>query len=121
MGNDELTSVRERLEGLKKNPKRVPKPLDIIPEREKEPVGEGMLTSERLFQQKVEKAIKRIDSIKDKMKTSDNFINYFYDLKQAEKEFLDLLAEAEEKHVDFSESFVKKIISVKSRIRSKIR
>lgn len=121
MGNDELVSVRERLENLKKNPKQVPKPLDLIPERESRPLGDGMFTFERLFQQKVEKAIKKIESVKTRMKTSDMFMNYFYDLKEAEKEFLDLLAKAEEKHVDFPDSFLKKVEAVKSRIRARIR
>lgn len=121
MENDDLVSVRERLENLKKNPKPVPKPLDLIPERDSKPIGEGMLTFERLFQQKVEKAIKEIEIIKKRMITSDMFVNYFYDLKRAEKEFLGLLKEAEEKHVDFPNSFLKRIDAVKSKIRSKIR
>lgn len=121
MGNDKLVSVRERLENLKKNPKQVSMPLDIIPEKESRPLGDGMLTFERVFQQKIEKAIKRIDSVKDRMNSSDMFMNYFYDLKQAENEFLDLLAKAEEKHVEFPENFMKRIESVKSKIRTKIR
>lgn len=121
MENDDLVSVRERLENLKKNPKQVPKPLDLIPERVPKPIGEGMLTFERLFQQKVEKSINKIESIKKRMITSDMFVNYFYDLKHAEKEFLGLLKEAEEKHIDFPSSFLKKIDAVKAKIRSKIR
>ena len=122
MGNDELITVRERLERLKKNPKKVPKPLDVIlPEREHKPVSEGSLTSEKIHQKKVEKVIKRIESIKEKMKTSETFINYFYDLKQAEKEFLTLLETAEEKHIDFSDEFAERIKEVKNKIRTKIR
>lgn len=121
MGNDELVSVKERLEKLKENPLQVPKPLDIIPERDVRPIGDGMFTFERVFQQKVEKLIKKIESIKSKMATSDTFVNYFYDLKKVEKEFLELLEKAEEKHVDFPDNFVKKIDLVKSKIRSKIR
>lgn len=121
MKNEELVSVKERLENLKKNPKPVPRPFDLIPERDPKPIGEGMLTFERLFQQKVEKAINKIDSMKKRMITSDMFVNYFYDLKRAEKEFLDLLKEAEGKHVDFPSSFLKKIDAVKAKIRSRIR
>jgi len=121
MRNDELVSVRERLEKLKDNPKQVPKPLDIIPDKDRKPIGDGMLTFERVFQQKVEKAIKKIESVKERMTTSNMFMNYFYDLKQAEKEFLDLLEKAEEKHVEFPSNFVKKIELIKSKIRSKIR
>ncbi len=80
-----------------------------------------MLTFERVFQQKLEKAIKKMDSIREKMKTSTTFINYFYDLKQAEKEFLDLLEKVEEKHIDFPDNFVKRIEDAKSKIRFKIR
>ena len=112
-----MVSVRERLENLKKNPKPVPKPLDLIPEREEKPIGDGMLTFERVFHQKVEKAIKRMESIKEKMKNSSSFVNYFYDLKQAEKEFLELLEQAEEKHIDFPDNFVKRIEEAKSKIR----
>ena len=121
MGNDELVSVRERLEKLKDNPKQVPKPLDLIPEKDRKPIGDGMLTFERVFQQKLEKAIKKIESVKERMTTSNMFMNYFYDLKQAEKEFLDLLEKAEEKHVEFPSNFIKRIEAVKSKIRSKIR
>ncbi|MBU4502846.1 MAG: hypothetical protein KKA79_09700 [Nanoarchaeota archaeon] len=121
MNNEELMSVRERLERIKEKPKEVPKPLDIIPEKDRRPIGDGMLTFERQFLQKVEKAIKKIESIKDQMKSSDNFLNYFYDLKNAEQDFLKLLNEAEEKHVDFPENFVKRVAEVKKNIRSKVR
>lgn len=121
MGNDELISVRERLENLKKKPKMVPRPLDLIPERDRKPIGDGMLTFERVFQQKIEKAIKKIESIKEKMKNSNGFFNYFYDLKQAEKEFSEVLEKAEEKHVEFPDNFIKKIEIVKKNLRSKIR
>lgn len=121
MGNDDLTSVRERLENLKKNPKCVPKPLAIIPQRDGRPTSESMLTFERLFQQKVDKAITKIESIKEKMKSSETFTSYFYDLKKAEQEFLDLLKTAEEKRVEFPDNFNKKIEETKSKIRSKIK
>lgn len=122
MGNDELTSVRERLEKLKENPRKVPKPLaPVLPERERRSISDGMLTFERVFQQKVEKAIKKIEAVKARMEASQNFANYFYDLKEAEKEFLEILTKAEEKHVEFPAGFIKKIEAVKSKIRSKIR
>lgn len=121
MANEELTSVRERLENLKKNPQRVSRPSDLIPEKDLKPIGDGMLTFERLFQQKVEKAIRKIESIKERMTSSEGFMNLFYELKTAEMEFLDLLKKAEEKHVDFPNNFLKRIEEVKSRIRSKIR
>ena len=122
MRNDELITVRERLERLKKNPKKVPKPLDVvIPEKEHKPAPESSLTSEKVHQKKVEKVIKKIESIKEKMKTSETFINYFYDLRQAEKEFLVLLEKAEEKNIDFSDEFAKRIKEVKNKIRTKIR
>jgi len=121
MENDKLLTVRERLERLKNNPKKVPKPLDMMPEkRAPEPVPEATLNFEKEFQQKAEKAIKNIESVKNKMKGSKSFINYFYDLKKVEKEFLNILQEAEEKHIEFPENFLKKIESVKSTIRSKI-
>lgn len=121
MGNDELTSVRERLENLKKNPKEVPKPLDLIPEKERKPLGDGMFTFERIFHQKVEKAIRKIEGIKEKMTSSQGFMNLFYDLKDAEQQFLGLLKEAEEKHIDFPDSLLKRIEEIKDKIRSKIR
>lgn len=121
MDNEELLSVRERLEKIKENPRDVPKPLDIIPEKDRRPIADGQLTFERNFQQKVEKSMKKIDLIKDKMQTSDNFLNYFYDLKKAEQELFVLLDEAEEKHIEFSENVVKRIEIIKSNIRSKIR
>ena len=120
MDNEELASVRERLEKLKKEHKSVPKPLDEIPDRNR-PVGDNMFTFERMFQQKIEKAIRKIENMKERMKTSENFVNYFYDLKQAENEFLELLSKAEEKHVDFPDNFIQRISSIKDKIRSKIR
>lgn len=122
MANEDLVSVRQRLENLKKNPIYVPMPLDnIVPDKEAKPIGGGELTFGKLLQQKIDKVIKKIELIKEKMKTSDTFMNHFYDLKNTEKEFLELLAKAEEKHVTFPSTFAKKIDEIKGNIRSKIR
>lgn len=122
MASEDLVSVRQRLENLKKNPRYVPMPLDnIVPDKEAKPMGEGELTFGKLLQQKIDKVIKKIELIKEKMKTSDTFMNHFYDLKNAEKEFLGLLGQAEEKHVTFLSAFAKKIDEIKGNIRSKIR
>lgn len=119
MGNEELTPMRERLENLKKNPKCVPKPLDLVPEKDRRPLGEGMFTFEKMFQQKIEKAIQKIESLKNKMNASETFANYYYDMKRAEKEFLEIVAKAEEKQIDFPANFASKIESIKSKIRMK--
>lgn len=121
MGNDELTPMRERLENLKKNPKCVPKPLDLVPEKDRRPLGEGMFTFEKMFQQKIEKTIQKIEALKNKMNTSEMFADYYYDMKRAEKEFLDLVAKAEEKQTEFPANFVSRIESIKSKIRMKTR
>jgi len=121
MGNDELTTVRERLENLKKKSRDVPKILESVPERERRPVGDGMYTFERVFQQKVDKAIKKIGFLKEKMEDSENFLNLFYDLKRAEEEFLKLLEEAEKRKLDFPDNFKNQIEEVKSQIRQRIR
>lgn len=121
MSNNNLVSVRERLENLKKNPRNVPSVLDSVPDRERKPLDDGMYTFERVFQQKVDKAIKKVDLLKERMEDSENFLNFFYDLKKAENEFLDLLAEAEKRKIDFPDNFKKQIEEVKSQIRQKIR
>ncbi|MDP2906998.1 MAG: hypothetical protein Q8O03_03590 [Nanoarchaeota archaeon] len=121
MGNDELVSVRERLENLKKNSRDVPKVLESVPDRERRPLGDGMYTFERVFQQKVEKVIKRIEFLKERMEDSENFLNLFYDLKRVENEFLDLLAEAGKRKIDFPDNFNKQIEDIKSQIRQRIR
>jgi len=117
MGNNELVSVRERLENLRKNPKHVPRPLDLLPEREKKPLGEGMFTLDRVYQQKIEKAISKLEVLKNKMKSSEMFSSYYYDLKKAEKEFIDVIAEAESKKLDFPENFLKRVADIKRTLR----
>ncbi len=121
MSNDELVSVRERLENLKKNPYPFQNVLENLPERERKPIGDGMFTFERVFQQKVEKAVKRIDVLKERMQDSEMFINLFHDLKKAENEFLELLAEAEKRKLTFPDNFNKRIEEIKSQIRQRIR
>ena len=121
MSNDELVSVRERLEKLKKNSQDIPNVLESVPDRERRPLGDGMYTFERIFQQKVEKAIKKVEILKERMEDSENFLNLFYDLKKAENEFLDLLAEAEKRKIDFPDNFNKQIEEIKNQIRQRIR
>lgn len=121
MSNDELVSVRERLENLKKNSQNVPSVLESVPDRERRPLGDGMYTFERVFQQKVDTVIKKVELLKERMEDSENFLNFFYDLKKAENEFLDLLAEAEKRKIDFPDNFKKQIEEIKSQIRQRIR
>lgn len=121
MSNDELPSVRERLENLKRGYQNVPKILESVPDREKQPLGDGMYTFERVFQQKVEKILKKIEFLKERMEDSENFLNFFYDLRRLEDELLVLLAEAEKRKIDFPDNFKKRVEEVKSQIRQKIR
>ncbi len=113
-----LRTVKERLEELRLNPKPVQAPLNSL--REQAPVIERKEPSQdQLVQARIDKAIKRLEAVKQKMEKTDSYLSLFYDLKAAEKEFLDSIEEANAQGVDLPETFQAKVELTKSRIKSR--
>ncbi len=104
-----MESVKERLEKLREKHSIVAKPLG----EKKEP----KLSMDAVYQKKLENALTKIEAIKKKMEIGTSFLNYYNDLKAAEKEFLDILNEAREKGVVFTEQFEKKVKETEKNIR----
>jgi len=77
------------------------------------------LTIDKVYRAKVEKAMKSIESITQKTKTSGTYLSMYYDLKKAEDEFTSVLDEAKQKHVEFTPEFSDKIEAVKKRLRTR--
>jgi hypothetical protein len=119
-GDENLVSVRERLEDLKHQKRPVPKPLGPKFFPENQPSEEKKtITPESVMQGKIEKAMGNVEALQKKMHDSpSSYLSLFYDLKQAEKGFLDLLSEAEDKQVALSGTVMARIAKVKSKIRS---
>ena len=114
-----LKSVKERLEEMKKKNVVVPRPLDI-PQILKVPNPESeLITIDKVYRGKVEKAMKSIEVINQKIKTSGTYLNMYYNLKRAEDEFLAVLDEAKQKHIEFSPEFSDRIEAVKKRLRTR--
>jgi len=113
-----MDSVRERLERMKNNPRRVPSPLpnnEINPKSEK-----GLLSPESVFLRKIEKSMSQIKEIQSKMNSdSGQYLSLYYDLKKYEKEFLDLIDDPEIKFLDLPEMSMRRIKDLQSKIRNK--
>ncbi len=117
---EEVVSVRDRLESLKERPKLVRRPIEpTFPDMNKKEEGKKVITPESVMQKKIEKAMSKIEEYKKKMHNSPNsYLSLFYDLKQAEKDFLTLLEEADSKSVTFSGTTLSRIEKVKKQIRA---
>ncbi len=101
-----LESVFSRLKRLKEQ-EQEPKPRQVInpfTKKEEKPIVERpRLSKETIFTGKVERAILKMEGIDKKMRESDMYLNYYDELNQAKKEFLEVLKEAENHQVDFPE------------------
>lgn len=112
-----LRTVKERLQEMKVKPKSVNLPLDsrreqvMVMER-KEPSQENLVSS------RIDKAMKRVEAVKQKMERTDSYLGLFYDLRAAEKEFLDSLDEANAKGIDLPETMQLKVESMKAKIKA---
>lgn len=110
-----LRTVKERLQELRTNPKQVQMPIM----REQPQVIERKEPSQdQQVQARIDKAIKRLEAVKQKMEKTDSYLSLFYDLRAAEKEFLDSVEEANVKGVDLPQTFQTKIELTKSKIKS---
>ncbi len=64
------------------------------------------------LQQKLDKLMRNIEETEKRMKTSSNYLNYYYDLQKMEKEFLQLCGQIDKYDTDFNEFspiFVRKL------------
>ena len=113
-----LRSVKERLEELKVKPKAVNLPLDTNRREQVTVLERKEPRQESLVQARVDKAMKRVEAVKQKMERTDSYLGLFYDLRAAEKEFLESLEEANSKAVDLPETMQAKIEILKSKIKT---
>lgn len=118
-----LRSVKERLEELKVKPKPAVftgSPLGALSTNHEQPavMPKKEPSDENLVQARVDKAMKRIESIRQKMEKTDSYLGFFYDLKAAEKEFFDSLEEANAKAVELPQTMQNKVEIFKNKIKS---
>jgi hypothetical protein len=111
-----MSSVRERLEKLKNQPRRVEpalRPNEIAPSAEK-----VLLSPESVFMRKVEKLMKGIDELKKKMHSdTGQYLSLYYDLKKAEQDFIEAVEDADMDYLDVPRVFLQKIEQYKSKIK----
>ena len=116
-----LITVKERLEKLMGGSTPTSKsfsndrvlPVQVGNEEDK------LITPSKVMQQKIEKSIRKLEDYHFKMhKDSESYLALFYDLKKAEKEFQDLLKEAEDKKISIPSPFIKRIEAVRANIRN---
>lgn len=116
MHAQQKSQVLQRLEGLRENPRPVPRPLEVVEKRE-EPKKE-LLDHDSMLTAKLDRAIKRIDMLRGKMLKADSYLSLFYELKVAEKEFVEAYNEVKAKDVDLTPMLEQKAEQVKGNLRS---
>jgi len=111
-------TVRERLEKMGTTFKPVPRALGnerVIQAEENKP-----FTPSKVMQQKIEKVIRVIEGYHAKMNNdSESYLALFYDLKKTEKEFIDLLKEAEQRKLNIPSPFIRRIEAIRAKINDK--
>jgi len=113
-----MSKVRERLEKLKNQSYRPGLPLsedEINPRPEK-----VLLSPESIFMKKIEKLMKKIVGVKQKMHSdSGQYLSLYYDLKKFETEFLETVDDPEIQYLDLPDIFVQKIDEFRQKIKNK--
>ena len=109
-----METMRDRLEKLKNQRWGIPKPID------KDVTGvHQKITPESLFMKKLDKSMSNIESIRKKvLADSNSYLSLFYELRKAEKEFLEILKEKEDKELMLPDHYLNKIEDVKNKIRN---
>ena len=109
-------TVRQRLEKLKNTPT-----YGVYePRREERPREEKLLTPETIYMKKVDKCIAIVESLRTKMHSgTDQYISLYQELKKAEEDFLSLLQDPEQKHMDLPSAFVSKVENTKKKLLTK--
>jgi len=109
--------MRNRLERLKQNPVNVRRPLtvdDLDPQPSKR-----LITPETVYMRKVERVMMKHTETKRKMLSgSDQYLSLYHELKKAENDFLDLLADPEIKYLDLPDVFLQKIEEMKKKLQT---
>ncbi len=114
-----VESIRERLERLKNAPPKVTLPLSDQ-ERSTPTERKPMITPESVYMRKVEKLIANLESMKARMKSdSGQYLSMYYDLKKAEKEFLESIEEPEAKFYDLPDAFLHRVAAIREKIETK--
>jgi hypothetical protein len=110
-------SMRERLERLRnKGPVRPPLSREDL---DSEPTKK-LLSPESLYMKKVDKLVTNMINLKKKMSgDSGSYLSLYYDLKKAEKQFLDALEDPEVQFLDMPEFWTQKIEDIKKQVLSK--
>ena len=78
----------------------VPRPLDLAPERKEPAIKKEVVSPDDAVVNKLDKAVKKLDTLRGKMLKADSYLSFFYELKIAEKEFLEAFNEVQTKDVD---------------------
>ncbi len=112
------SNVRRRLETLQDMPSMAPKPLSEKFYRERVADERKVEIPENTAIKNVEAALRKVDTIRQKMEKTNSFLSYFYDMKKAEAELVVALKEAEEQMVDLPPHLMPKIEQAKAKMRN---
>ncbi len=113
-----ISNVRRRLETLHDMPSVAPKPLSDRFYREKVAEEKKVDLPENETIRNVEAALRKVETIRQKMDKSNSFLSYFYDLKKAEAELVAALKNAEEQMVDLPPHLAPKVEQAKAKMRN---
>ncbi len=119
MQAQEKSQVLQRLESMQSDPRPSPRPLDFVSER-KEPqqVRAVPQNQEAPLVNNLDKAIKKLDMLRGKMLKADSYLSLFYELKVAEKEFVDAYNEVQAKDADLPPMMQQKADQLKANLRT---
>tara|TARA_Y100000310_G_C20506256_1_gene726561 strand:+ start:56 stop:394 length:339 start_codon:yes stop_codon:yes gene_type:complete len=107
-----MSTVRDRLVKLKNRPTR-----GLPPIRRETPRDSVLLSPEITFIRKIESLIKNIQVIRRKMMSdSGQYLSLYYDMKKAQKVFLEAVEDPEMQYLDLSDVFQKRVNEMKQLI-----
>ena len=115
-----VESIKERLERLQKSPPKVTLPF-AEEEREVEVERrQPTITPETVYMRNIEKLMTNLETLKAKMKQdSGQYLSMYYDMKKAEKEFLDAINDPETKLYDLPDTFIHKVAILREKLANK--
>lgn len=112
------SNVRKRLEELQSKSSKLFF-INDEPKPEPEVVKKEEICAERPYLKDVEKKLKKIEALRSKMKNNPgSYLSLFYDLKKAEKNFLESLKKLEESNIDLPENLKIRVKEAKSKIKT---
>jgi hypothetical protein len=111
-----MSIVRDRLEKMRDQPRKVAPALRD--DEMSSNTDKVLLSPETVFMRKVEKSMKIIDSLKKKMHgDSGQYLSLYYDLKRAEKDFLEAVENSDIEYLDIPHVFLQKVDKYKESIK----